>query len=414
MLFRFQKRISILPGVRLNFSRSGVSTTIGVRGASVTLGGRGGPTANLSIPGSGLSIRTPLQQRSEHIPRSNPGGLDCDAPTPGIPSSRPPAPTFEMNPIQSESVQSLTTQGLTRLKELILQSQENRDAAEKTLAETKAYREEADRVLTDAQRQHTLVEQRILRIKSSWFHAFRKSRIAQMMTQLEEANLRRINASKHLRNAHELMELAEQGVAQLYLDLEFNLSGPAHGAWTRLTETFELLSRSQRIWDITASRDKRAGAERSVATKIIDRKTTHLSIAELPIIQSQYKALRWHNANGGDLFIFPGFIIVFQTKEQFAMLELSEVQLEFNATIFQEHETCPSDAKQVGLTWTYTNRDGSPDRRYANNPQIPMLLYGEIHWTSKTGMSEAFSFSNAEAAAIFIDALTDFRRVIAP
>ena len=56
MSLRFLRRVSVLPGVRLNFSRSGVSTTIGVRGASLTLGGRYGATANLGIPGSGLSL----------------------------------------------------------------------------------------------------------------------------------------------------------------------------------------------------------------------------------------------------------------------------------------------------------------------------------------------------------------------
>ncbi|WP_375166687.1 DUF4236 domain-containing protein [Bradyrhizobium brasilense] len=49
MSFRFTRRISILPGVRLNFSGSGISTTIGVPGIGLTLGGRGGPTGQQSI-----------------------------------------------------------------------------------------------------------------------------------------------------------------------------------------------------------------------------------------------------------------------------------------------------------------------------------------------------------------------------
>jgi len=56
MGFRFPKRISILPGVRINLSKSGVSTSLGPRGADVNIG-KDGVTANAGIPGTGLSYR---------------------------------------------------------------------------------------------------------------------------------------------------------------------------------------------------------------------------------------------------------------------------------------------------------------------------------------------------------------------
>ncbi len=56
MGFRFQKRISILPGVRINLSKSGASASIGPRGADVNIG-KDGITANAGIPGTGLSYR---------------------------------------------------------------------------------------------------------------------------------------------------------------------------------------------------------------------------------------------------------------------------------------------------------------------------------------------------------------------
>lgn len=53
---RFRKSIKVAPGVRLNLSKSGVSTTIGGRGLSVNTG-RKGTYLNTSIPGTGLSKR---------------------------------------------------------------------------------------------------------------------------------------------------------------------------------------------------------------------------------------------------------------------------------------------------------------------------------------------------------------------
>lgn len=57
MGWRFQKRVRLMPGVTLNFSRKGVSTSIGARGARVTLG-HGQRRTTLGIPGSGISHTT--------------------------------------------------------------------------------------------------------------------------------------------------------------------------------------------------------------------------------------------------------------------------------------------------------------------------------------------------------------------
>ena len=54
---RFQKRLRVLPGVRINLSKSGASASIGPRGADVNIGARG-ITTNAGIPGTGLSYRS--------------------------------------------------------------------------------------------------------------------------------------------------------------------------------------------------------------------------------------------------------------------------------------------------------------------------------------------------------------------
>ena len=63
MGFRFQKRLSILPGVRINLSKGGVSTSLGPRGADVNIG-RDGVTTNAGIPGTGLSYRSKVGSKA--------------------------------------------------------------------------------------------------------------------------------------------------------------------------------------------------------------------------------------------------------------------------------------------------------------------------------------------------------------
>jgi len=62
---RFRRTLKIMPGVRLNFSLSGVSASVGPRGASVSLSGRRPPAINLGIPGTGLSVREQLGGTSQ-------------------------------------------------------------------------------------------------------------------------------------------------------------------------------------------------------------------------------------------------------------------------------------------------------------------------------------------------------------
>jgi len=54
MGFRLYRRVQIIPGVRVNLSRSGPSVSLGIRGAHVTYGPKTGITKTVGIPGSGI------------------------------------------------------------------------------------------------------------------------------------------------------------------------------------------------------------------------------------------------------------------------------------------------------------------------------------------------------------------------
>jgi hypothetical protein len=66
MGFRFRRSIKILPGIRLNFGKRGISTSIGVRGAHLTFG-KTGTRTTVGLPGSGLSY-THLEKPHREAP----------------------------------------------------------------------------------------------------------------------------------------------------------------------------------------------------------------------------------------------------------------------------------------------------------------------------------------------------------
>lgn len=71
MGFRFQKRIKLMPGVTLNLSKSGVSTSIGTTGARYTVG-NGKRRATVGLPGTGLSYTQVQSTRTKKQPPAPP------------------------------------------------------------------------------------------------------------------------------------------------------------------------------------------------------------------------------------------------------------------------------------------------------------------------------------------------------
>ncbi len=69
MAFSFRKTIKLFPGVKLNLSKSGISTTIGVPGATVNFGKKG-TRATVGLPGTRISysekISGPATKATQH------------------------------------------------------------------------------------------------------------------------------------------------------------------------------------------------------------------------------------------------------------------------------------------------------------------------------------------------------------
>lgn len=63
--FRLRRSKQIIPGLRMNLSKSGISLSAGVRGAHYTVGPRGRRTT-IGLPGSGVSYTTYSSQHARH------------------------------------------------------------------------------------------------------------------------------------------------------------------------------------------------------------------------------------------------------------------------------------------------------------------------------------------------------------
>jgi len=60
---RFRRRIKLLPGLWLSASKSGLSASMGKPGATLNVGGRGGPRVTVGASGTGLRYSTRTKGR---------------------------------------------------------------------------------------------------------------------------------------------------------------------------------------------------------------------------------------------------------------------------------------------------------------------------------------------------------------
>jgi hypothetical protein len=198
-----------------------------------------------------------------------------------------------------------------------------------------------------------------------------------------------------------------------FVEVDFAFDDRTRESYAALIRAFESLRSAQRIWDITATAAVDRVRQRTTAFNAITRIPVSFGFANSEIIRSQYPAMRLGNVGGRDLQIYPGFALMRDASRDFALIEFPQFDCQLAQSRFIEEETVPSDAEQVGATWKRANKDGSRDRRFNSNYQIPVMRYGALAFSSPTGLAEVYQISSYEKAAGFARAIAAHKSALA-
>lgn len=380
MAWNFRRRVKIIPGVHLNFSKSGISTSIGVKGASMTFGSSG-TYLNAGIPALGIYNRQKLSG----------GGSQTRSPTvlPSSPVVAPPiSPIEEQNQhrgnIFSADIHEITSQDMQGIKEAILLAREQRLSLEKDLAQINAaVKSTKNKKLISYLSLYGLINKSV------------PERLNNDLTAQQDA----------INQTHEQIEAS-------YVDLKVDFEIELKQKYDALVSSFLTLSKSHKIWDVTSAHYEDRVVTRSSASTIVSRTDVRFGLKSIPEFKSEVKALYFQNANGADLYIYPSFIIMYSKTKEFAIIGLDEINLQQHAVRFTETQGVPADSKTIDMTWAKVNKDGSRDRRFTGNYQIPVVRYGEIKLRTVTGVNEEYEFSNYEATEAFANAFMEYQRSI--
>lgn len=194
--------------------------------------------------------------------------------------------------------------------------------------------------------------------------------------------------------------------------LFYELEGEAERAFQALHDAFKDLANCSRIWHISAQgnihdlheRKRQAGADTlvqrlgiAISNKTPPYVSTNLAIPTIPVGQQS-------------LYFFPDRMLVYD-RDKVGAVSYNDLELNIGSTRFIEEGTVPKDATVVDHTWKYVNKRGGPDKRFKDNRQIPIALYSELYFTSKTGLNELVQASQADKGAALITALQKLARI---
>ena len=194
-----------------------------------------------------------------------------------------------------------------------------------------------------------------------------------------------------------------RGTAVLHYDLEAD----AARAFSELTAAFERLATCEAVWHIEAV-GRATSRKRQTGAGTLQRRRRIVPRRSLPPRIACNLAVPTLSAGRQTLYFFPDRVLVYD-RRRIGAVPYEDLRVEADAVRLIEDETVPSDAEIVDRTWRYVNKDGGPDRRFRDNPELPVVLYGRLHLTSPTGLNEMFQCSRVEAFRAVASALDQQR-----
>ena len=414
MAWSYRKRVRIAPGVHLNLSRRGVSTTIGVRGASVNFGKKG-TYVNTGIPGTGFYNRQKISgdrgrpyasvKRNIHTSPSGGGqllGYGCA----GI-----LALLFLFMGLIWLIDERQTLTGIIFLSfalyVVVGSILINTSISAKPKAPSINWVDQAKRMLSRTSGTARSILQNFIQCYELAQQIDEESAIVQG---LEKKLSKKPNEQleRLLKDCRGVLTKRMRQLEATQINVDSQLSEEEKAAYSRLCERFEALLSTEKIWLIT---DEVLTTQRKAFSNIsIKRCEASIYVGVFNFLKSAFD-IPVLDSGDARYYIYPKFIIKATDVCHFYVYPHDLGRLTTATVNYQESEARPVDAEFLKYTWQYVNKNGEPDKRYANNSRYPVFKYCFLF--VNTGNTTAkFMFSNYTTASEFATAYTVYANLL--
>lgn len=173
--------------------------------------------------------------------------------------------------------------------------------------------------------------------------------------------------------------------------LLYDLDAAADAAFQDLHDAFLGMASAHRAWNVDARAAVTDSKRNAGANTLLQRAGIALTVGAPTTIKTNI-TVPVVPAGTETLYFFPDRVLVFSPRGVGAV-GYDQLRIAVSSHPFVETDPVPADARVVGRTWRYVNKDGRPDRRFRDNPEIPVVLYEQVHFASGTGLNELLQLS---------------------
>lgn len=186
--------------------------------------------------------------------------------------------------------------------------------------------------------------------------------------------------------------------------IKYDLDGNASLEWDKYTEIISMLTSSKKLWIVETAKFNsntkyNAGASRDISRsavtvkKIKPKRKTGFRVKTdaLSVLVKSRKC---------SLLFLPSDVII-KKGAKYVAYSYSQLDVYSSTTNFVEIDHVPRDAEIIRYTWQYVNKNGTADKRFNNNRQIPVCKYGLVHFMVGQELSIELHTSNKLMAENF-------------
>lgn len=193
--------------------------------------------------------------------------------------------------------------------------------------------------------------------------------------------------------------------AERAVPLFYELDDDLHAAYELVVGWGEALARSHgRYYDVQEQRVSGAVSLKgnAGADVLVERTALGVSLQSPAAVTLNFEppALQ---APDRSIYFLPDLLLIEQ-HGRYATLPYQSLRFEAAKGSFIT-STVPPGVQPIGFTWKYRNKAGGPDKRYSDNPQIPIIETTELDFHHPSGFQFHTAFTDNAAATNFVAAL---------
>jgi hypothetical protein len=188
-----------------------------------------------------------------------------------------------------------------------------------------------------------------------------------------------------------------------HIALTYGLEDEHAPSFQTLVDAFHGLARSGRVREVESAGGTQDWKRNAGATSLAQFRTLYPGFGTPRGVTTNIEVpcLR---LRAGRVHFFPDRILAFGGHDV-GSVPYSEVSVDCRQVRCIEQEGVPQDAQVVAHSWQFVNKDGSPDRRFSHNRELPVVLYAHVTLTSPRGLNVTLQVSDMGSAQMLTAAM---------